>query len=176
MTTVLDDEEEFLAPHCQQGRVPGSANPNNDPIDFSKLESLEAANPTTPGLAPEKLPGRTFLMPPDAHDGTRKRATIMEAVKRYKDGIPQDGPLKFFKVRTKDWEDVVAYNDIVDYIEQDQTWDGTWKFRKILDHQGPIMSSDKERYKGSRYNGQVEWETGEITWEPLTTKDKMGVL
>lgn len=28
------------------------------------------------------------------------------------------------------------------------------------------MPSD-ERYKGSKWNLQMEWETGEITWEPL---------
>jgi len=83
--------------------------------------------------------------------------------------------VKFKCLVNDDYEEVVAYNDIVDFIEQDQTWDGIWKFRAILDHQGPLRSTDS-RYKGSRYNVQVEWETGEITWEPLSTKDKNGVF
>ena len=82
--------------------------------------------------------------------------------------------IKFKCLVNNDYEEIVACNDIVDFIEQDQTWDGIWKFRQVLDHQGPLKPSDP-RYKGSRYNVQVEWETGEITWEPLTTKDKTGI-
>ena len=72
------------------------------------------------------------------------------------------------------YEEIVAYNDIVDFIEQDQTWDGLWKFKEILDHK-KVSHSDKKNYKGSSYNALVEWETGEKTWEPLTTTDKTGV-
>ena len=43
-----------------------------------------------------------------------------------------------------------------------------WTFKKILNHQGPINSSDP-RHKGSSYNVQVEWDTGEVSWEPLYT-------
>jgi hypothetical protein len=49
-----------------------------------------------------------------------------------------------------DYEEVVAYNDIVDYIEQDDSWDGVWKFKEILDHK-LVKPSDKD-YKLSRYN------------------------
>ena len=72
-----------------------------------------------------------------------------------------------------DYEEVVAYNDIVDFIEQDQTWDGIWKFREILRHQGPLKPKHKD-YKGAKYN-LVEWETGERSLEPLTTVDKKGI-
>ena len=73
-----------------------------------------------------------------------------------------------------DYEEVVAHNGIVDFIKQDDSWDGTWKFKKILDHKGLIKPSDKD-YHGGWYNLQVSWETGEITWEPLTMKDRTGV-
>jgi hypothetical protein len=33
-------------------------------------------------------------------------------------------------------------------------------------HQGPLRASDRD-YEGSTYNVLVEWETGEITYEPL---------
>ncbi|CAB9531394.1 hypothetical protein SEMRO_3492_G348590.1 [Seminavis robusta] len=99
-----------------------------------------------------------------------------ERVKYLKEKVQQHPDMFKFKCRVNDeYEELVAYNDNVDYIEQDQTWNGTWKFRKIFDHQGPIKSSYKERYKVSRYNVQVECETGEITWAPLTTKEKMRV-
>ena len=42
-----------------------------------------------------------------------------------------------------------------------------YKFRAIVGHQGPLLASDPD-WKGSKYNVQVEWETGEITFEPLS--------
>ena len=42
-----------------------------------------------------------------------------------------------------------------------------FKFRAIMGHQGPLAASDPD-WKGSKYNVQGEWETGEITFEPLS--------
>ena len=42
-----------------------------------------------------------------------------------------------------------------------------YSFRAIIGHQGPLLASDQD-WKGSKYNVQVEWETGEITFEPLS--------
>ena len=42
-----------------------------------------------------------------------------------------------------------------------------YRFRAIIGHQGPLLALDPDR-KGSKYNVQVEWETGEITFEPLS--------
>ena len=41
-----------------------------------------------------------------------------------------------------------------------------FKFRAIIGHQDPLAASDPD-WKGSKYV-QVEWETGEITFEPLS--------
>jgi hypothetical protein len=60
----------------------------------------------------------------------------------------------------------------MDYIEkdeqqhQDEDSNGFWNFKHIVGHEGPLRASDPE-YKGSRYNNLVEWENGEITFEPL---------
>ena len=40
-------------------------------------------------------------------------------------------------------------------------------FRSIIQHQGPWLASEQD-WKGSKYNVQVEWETGKITFEPLS--------
>ena len=42
-----------------------------------------------------------------------------------------------------------------------------YRFRAIIGHQGPFLASDPD-WKGSKHNVQVEWETGEITFEPLS--------
>ena len=41
-----------------------------------------------------------------------------------------------------------------------------YKFRAIIGHKGPLKATDPN-WKGSKYNVQIEWETGEITFEPL---------
>ena len=173
-TVETVDEDDDLPDHLRSRRKPGDPNPDDEPRPFLRNE-LRTENPTLASqLPPEELVGRTFLMPPE-EDGSRFRAKIIEEVNRNKDEGDQDPEMiKFRAVVNNDYEEIVAYNDIVDFIEQDQTWDGVWKFREILDHQGPLKPSDK-RYKGSSYNLQVEWETGEITWEPLSTKRKDGV-
>ena len=42
-----------------------------------------------------------------------------------------------------------------------------YRFRAIIGHQGPLLATDAD-WKGSKYNVQVEWDTGEITFEPLS--------
>ena len=42
-----------------------------------------------------------------------------------------------------------------------------YRFRAIIGHQGPLLASDPH-WKSSKYNVQVEWETGETTFEPLS--------
>ena len=42
-----------------------------------------------------------------------------------------------------------------------------YRFRAIIGHEGPLLASDPD-WKGSKNNVQVEWETGEITFEPLS--------
>jgi hypothetical protein len=159
--TVEEDEDEPERPTTKES--------TKFDTDF-----LRTDNPTQPSLPPEEMIDRTFLMPPE-EDGSRVRAKIIQRVNEHKDELATHPEVIRFKCLINNkYEEVVAYNDIVDYIEQDDTWDGVWKFREILDHKGPIKPSDKE-YKGSRFNLQVLWETGEITWEPLTTTQRDGV-
>ena len=42
-----------------------------------------------------------------------------------------------------------------------------YRFRAIIGHQGHLFASYPD-WKGSKYNVQVEWQTGEITFEPLS--------
>ena len=42
-----------------------------------------------------------------------------------------------------------------------------FKFRAIIGYQGPLAASDPD-WKGRKYIVQVEWESGEITYEPLS--------
>ena len=42
-----------------------------------------------------------------------------------------------------------------------------YRFRAIIGHKGPLEATDPN-WKGSKWNVQIEWETGEITFEPLS--------
>ena len=63
----------------------------------------------------------------------------------------------------------------MDYIQKgtdaEEDPDSLFKFRDIVAHQGPLESTDPN-HKGSKYNVLVEWESGEVTCEPLTLISK----
>ena len=63
----------------------------------------------------------------------------------------------------------------MDYIQKgtdgEEDLDLLFKFKDILAHQGPLESTDPN-HKGSKYNVMVEWEPGEVTYEPLTLISK----
>ena len=63
---------------------------------------------------------------------------------------------------------IISYNQVLNYLEKENQEDESlYKFRAITDHHGPLKKNDLNS-SGSLYNGMVEWETGEITEEPLS--------
>ena len=69
----------------------------------------------------------------------------------------------------------MPYNQLMDYIQKvtdaEEDPDSLFKFRDIVAHQGPLESTDPN-HKGSKCNVMVEWETGEVTYEPLALISK----
>ena len=69
----------------------------------------------------------------------------------------------------------MSYNQLLDYIQKgkdaEEDPDSLFKFRDIVAHQGPLESTDPN-HKESKYNVMVEWESGEVTYEPLTLISK----
>ena len=70
------------------------------------------------------------------------------------------------KINEEDREELIAYNEILNYLEAQEQDDVLWKFRRIVGHEGPLRT-DHPDYNGSSYNVKVEWESREITSEPL---------
>jgi hypothetical protein len=64
-------------------------------------------------------------------------------------------------------EEIITYNQMLNYISRDEEDPVVWKFHQITAHQGPLKP-DHPDYNGSTYNVMVEWENGEITSKPLT--------
>ena len=115
---------------------------------------------------------RTFLLPMD-ENGERKRATISDHINAIsQDQVSREDPLSFkLKIDGDQLDDPISYNQLMEFLEDNtdtgQLDNGLYEFKCIEDHRGPYTSSDPE-YLGSSYNLLIEWETVEMTWEPLS--------
>ena len=117
------------------------------------------------------LLGRSFLLPPE-DNGERHMVKVID--------IDDHGQtledIKFkLKINKDQAEEIMSYNQLMDYIQKgtdaEEDPDSLFKFRDIVAHQGPLESTDPN-HKGSKYNVMVEWESGEVTYEPLTLISK----
>ena len=120
----------------------------------------------------QDLIGKTYLREKD-DDGSRVRMRIVKLIQEHDDAtteerfkylVENDDPSKSERI-----EEIIAYEDIVRFINQEVDRDlteQTWNFKSITGHQGPLNKHDKA-HKGSKYNVKVEWEDGSITYEPL---------
>ena len=118
------------------------------------------------------LLGRSFLLPPE-DNGERHMAKVID--------IDDHGQtledIKFkLKINKDQAEEIMSYNQLMDYIQKktdaEEDPDSLFKFRDIVAHQGPLESTDPN-HNGSKYNVMVEWESGEVTYEPLTLISKI---
>ena len=115
-------------------------------LDFT-MDLLRTGRPVEKGIPPEEMVTRTFLMPP-MEDGTRARAKIVEriSIKTEEEARNHPDMIKFKCLVNDEYEEVVAYNDIVDYIEADETQSGIWTYEELLAHQGPLLKMMAKEY------------------------------
>lgn len=145
------------------------SNSNDDSPHLDK-ESGEIEHDVTPSMVhvdTSDLVGKTFLM--DKHDdGTRHRARIVEMIKDHQYATQNSNEHTRFKLRVNEkYDEIMSYGEILDHINKDEEQEVLWRFKRISGHQGPLTAVDPN-YNGSTYNVQVEWENGEVTFEPLS--------
>ena len=127
-----------------------------------------------PEFDPDDLIGRTFLLPPQ-ENGERLRAKVTKTVVEEIEAedanrIPN---INFIlDIGEGKVEELITYNQLLDHLEQAEEEDNfmdqeLYKFRAIIGHEGPLKATDPN-WKGSKWNVQIEWETGEVTFEPLS--------
>ena len=117
---------------------------------------------------------RTFLLPPE-ENGERHRATLTRQVVEIIDqdnGQMVENINFILDIGNGKFEDLISYNQLLEYLENAQDHDmgmdqELYRFRAVIGHKGPLLASDTDKIQ-SKYNVQVEWETGEITFEPLS--------
>ena len=123
---------------------------------------------------PQNSTSRTFLLPPE-ENGERHRAKVTrQAVEIIdQDNVQRIENINFIlDIGNGKVEELIPYNQLLEHLENTQDHDmgmdqDLYRFRAIIGHQGPLLASNAD-WKGSKYNVQVEWETGEISFEPLS--------
>ena len=142
--------------------------PTND-VEKDKQQSIVQSKPRPLAVIdPNDIIGRTYLTQP-AEDGTRIRLRITEALEELDKSLNQSDEVVRFRAKSSDgtYEELQTYNQMLDKLEEVDGDDDVWKFRSIDNHQGPLKRSDPD-YKGSSWNVRVNWENGEISYEPLS--------
>ena len=164
-----DPSEDKISSGSPLGSPDGSS-PIQTPTVF--IRSRDEENPSgskpMPTFDPSDLIGRTFLLPPE-ENGERHRAKVTRQVVEI---INQDNGQRIENINfildigNGKVEELISYN--LNVQDHDMGLDQElYRFRAIIGHQGPLLASDPD-WKGSKYNVQVEWETGEITFEHLS--------
>ena len=127
-----------------------------------------------PTFDPSDLFGGTFHLPPE-ENGERHRAKVIRQVV---DIIDQDNHERveninfILDIGNGKVENLISYKKLFEHLENGKDHDmgmdqEPYRFRAIIGHQGPLFASDPD-WKRTKYNVQVEWEAGEITFEPLS--------
>ena len=149
-----------------------------DPLDasttnfehFVKTQSGEDEDNPIPmaNIDIPNLLGKSFLLPPE-DNGECHMAKIIDIDDH---GQPLED-IKFkLKINKDQAEEIMSYNEYIQKgTDAEEDPDSLFKFRDIVAHQGPLESTDPN-HKGSKYNVMVEWESGEVTYEPLTLISK----
>jgi len=117
---------------------------------------------------PQDLVGCTFNLD-EQDDGQRYRAKIVECIANHEERNLTDPEHIRFSCTVNDdqYEYIITYNKLMDYIQKNAENDETlWHFKHLSGHQGPLCPGNPH-YASAKYNVQVEWETGEVTYEPL---------
>ena len=98
---------------------------------------------------------RTFLMDPDCN-GNVHCTKIVEAIKGFEDNLEKNPSRIKFKctINNEEFTNLIAYNEVADYISSNNSQHTLWQFEEIVLHQGPLSTEHKD-YNGSTYNVQI---------------------
>jgi hypothetical protein len=104
-------------------------------------------------------------------DGLRFRTRIIEVLDDHEKYVAKNPVLKKFKCLAgeDEFEEILSYNKEMQHIEKSHDDGETfWKYKLISGHEGPLKKNHSS-WTGDKYNVKVEWENGEISYEPLHT-------
>ena len=149
---------------------PAGGERDQKPILFVKSRNDLSVDPTgfkpMSSFDPGDLIRRTYLLQPEGSEETF-RARVMRKIIDNSEKQVQDRVKFLVRLNDQEADEIITYTELVDFLnDQEEDDPDLFRFRAITGHQGPLNSTDKD-YKGSKFNVMVEWETGEVTYEPL---------
>ena len=141
---------------------------NLSTVSLVKMKIIQSTWPT--------LTFPIFLADPSSYHLTIMGSATWPKSLTIDDHGPPLEDIKFkVKINKDEADEIMSYNQLVDYIQKgtdaEEDPDSLFTFRDIVAHQGQLESTDPN-HKGSKYNVMVEWESGEVTYEPLTLISK----
>ena len=159
-------------PHYNPGTPAEQGDPDDEDIpEIIKIRGSSEDNlRRTPSFSPEELIGRTFLLPPE-DDGQRFRAKIIDyeelskKMQEFESDLDREPTRVRFKIEVGDekFEDYVEWDELCDFIEEQvANENGTWNFRKICGHKKDLKARETPEVL-------IQWESGEITFEPINS-------
>ena len=176
VSAYSDPSEETSSSVSPLGAPEGSSPQQKAPtvVIRSRGEENPSGSKPMPTLDPSDLIGRTFVLPSE-ENGERHRAKVTRQVVQI---IDQDNGQRIENINfildigNGKVEEVISYNQLLEHLQNVQDHDmdmyqELYRFRAIIGYQSPLLASDPD-WKGSKYIVQVEWETAEITFEPLS--------
>jgi hypothetical protein len=129
-----------------------------------RLSPLLASSPSNSAIVRHivdlaDLIGRSFLK--DQDNGEHHRVHVVQLVEDHLNKA--EGNLDrieyLCKINEGDHEELIANNEILNYLENQEHDDLLQNFWRIVSHEGPLTREHPD-YKGSSYNVKVEWEMG----------------
>ena len=127
-----------------------------------------------PEFDPDSFIGRTFLLRPQENEERLRAKVTKKVVEEIEAADGNRIPIINFILDIGEGkvEELITYNQLLDHLEQADEQDNSmdqelYRSRAIIGHEGPLKATDPN-WKGSKWNVQIEWETGEITFEPLS--------
>ena len=155
------------------GESVGSNKPKPITFDKSHQDLDKSVRKPMTEYNPDDLIGRTFLLLPSLK-GERNRASTKQKVIEISEKLDEDqhtmvDNINFLlDVGQGRSQAIISYNQVLNYLEKEnQENESLYKFRAITDHHGPLEKNDPN-YNSNLYSVMGEWETGEITEEPLS--------
>ncbi len=132
--------------------------PSLEEVIRSAMEHVINKGGRMPTLNADHILGRTFITTPD-EEGEQKRAKIIDIEATGEKASDGKQPLFKFKCAVGEdrFEEIMTYNRMLEWIEQDQDKD---EFFRILGINGHKM-------KNGKWHVLVEWASGLSTLEPL---------
>ncbi len=137
----------------------------NEPPDYEPEEHIQShiddvpndedsSTARMPIIHPEELVGKTFGI--TLEDGQTNTIRIVEAIRNHQDKVRESSDTVQFRcsINKDAYEEILTYNQILEYISREDDDGIIWKFKDIIGHKGPLSKMHQD-YKGLPYNVRV---------------------